>query len=312
MNNFTLVVPTHNRHKYLARSIRFFKNLDADVIYCDSTIEKYSGTLYQNMTYLHLPDKKFHEKILIAVKNLKTDNIALCADDDFILLSSLIKGSRFLGENKSYKTVIGNNVLFYENFTGNFFYERKISFQTLTYSKNKNAIKYFKSYSQILWRMYNKKIVEIAFRIIEKSKFSNDNFIELVLGAVACYYGGIKVIPGYWSVREVNESDHWGHKHKSINIIINDPEYKNDFDTFFSLVDEVTQKGYARSVLNSYLFFSRKIKIISYLKSGIKKVSKFIISTKKNTNNSENQDYQKYPEELLLIRSIILEHTRNK
>lgn len=89
MNDFTLIVPTHNRHHYLKRSIEYFKELNARVIYCDSSQVKYSGVLPSNIEYLHTPNLNFAEKILNAISVVNTSKIALCADDDFILLESL-------------------------------------------------------------------------------------------------------------------------------------------------------------------------------------------------------------------------------
>ena len=110
MNNFTLIIPTHNRHSYLKRSIEYFKNLEAKVIYCDSSLQPYNKGLPSNIEYIHLPNKSFSEKILITLDKINTSFVALCADDDFILLDSLYKGCDILNKNTNFATILGNNI----------------------------------------------------------------------------------------------------------------------------------------------------------------------------------------------------------
>jgi len=100
-HNFTLIVPTHNRHHYLKRSIAFFKDLEAYVIYCDSSLNPYIGLFKTNMKYVHVPGKQFAEKVLIALNCIRTDYVAMCADDDFILYSALYKGILALEKDKN-------------------------------------------------------------------------------------------------------------------------------------------------------------------------------------------------------------------
>ena len=40
---FTIVIPTHNRHDCLDRSIKYFSESSIKIIYCDSTQTKYKG-----------------------------------------------------------------------------------------------------------------------------------------------------------------------------------------------------------------------------------------------------------------------------
>lgn len=252
MYNFTLIIPTHNRHKYLKRSIDYFKNLDANVIYIDSSEVGYNGYKATNMEYVHTPNKKFADKVLNALERTTTDFVALCADDDFILIDSLYQGVETLKEYKQYSTVLGKHIAFYEEFDGNFYNLYRNPPADINYEPDTNAQLFFKNYYQILWAMYKKEILIMAFTIINKANFKNDNFIEMVIGACCCYSGGIKFLETNWGLREISSGEHWGKRHKSIENITN-KEIKSDYIKFKELLDLNTHRGYSDIAMNSYL-----------------------------------------------------------
>ncbi len=272
MYNFTLIIPTHNRHNYLKRSIEYFKDLDAKVIYSDSSVLSFSGKLYPNMEYLHLPGRKFADKVLIALDKITTDFVALCADDDFILIETLYKGVKLLTESNDFKTVVGKYLFFNKKFDGDFFQAYRTLPHDLIYDSKKNAELFFKNYWQILWALYDRSILKDSFSIIKKSNYSNDNFIELTIGAVACNTGGIKFMNDIWGVREHSANNQWGTRHKSISNIYDDINIKNDFKLFKSSLDRFAYSGYADWILKNYLklSFIKKNKLI--LKALLRKI----------------------------------------
>jgi glycosyltransferase domain-containing protein len=266
MYNFTLIIPTNNRHDYLIRSINYFKNLDSKVIYCDSSEKSYPGMIYPNMEYLHLPNTNFAEKILIALDKANTNIIALCADDDFIIIDSLYQGYDILANSESIKTILGKNLAFFENFNG-YFYSGKTSFlNEINFGAEKNIAAFFSNYQQILWGMYYKQILIDSFKIIKKAQFTNDNFIELTIGAVACYFGGLKFIEGIWSVRELNTNQHWADRHKSLYYYYYDKQIKEDFSKYKNLLDKLTKTGIAELVMKNYL----KLPLMMFLTINLK------------------------------------------
>lgn len=297
MYNLTLIIPTHNRHKYLKRSIEYFKDLNAKVIYCDSSEEAYSSYLASNMEYIHLPEKKFAEKILIALKKTDSDFVALCADDDFILIDSLYNGASFLINNDSFKTVIGQNIAFHERFEGQYYFKAKATdLNEINSDPYTNCISFFKNYQQILWGLYHKEILINTFQIIKEANFNNENFIELVLGGIACYSGGIKILDEVWSIRELSAKEHWGDKHKVISI-----EYLysngNDSKLFKDKLDRHTTNGYAKLVLINYLKLTKVKKYKILIKEIIKHILLFLLRPVKLSAKMReyNNSFEKYP-----------------
>jgi glycosyltransferase domain-containing protein len=252
MNNFTLIIPTHNRHHYLKRSMEYFKDLQADVIYCDSSSEKYEGELYPNVNYLHLPGKNFANKVLFALSGIKTNFVALCADDDFIIIDSLYKGLFFLNGNKNYKTVVGKYIAFKDKFDGDYYPLYQELPEDVDFTAEKNAEVFFKNYYQILWGMYDKDVLIKAFGIINEAKFHNDNFIELVIGTCVCHAGGIKFLKDVWGVREISTIEHWGSRHAPI-VSMKIAQMHGDYSKFSQLIDSETTAGYADLAMNNYL-----------------------------------------------------------
>jgi glycosyltransferase domain-containing protein len=312
MNNFTLIIPTHNRHQYLKRSMEYFKDLEAEVIYCDSSIEKYIGDLKNNIKYLHFPEKSFAEKINLVLSNIKTKYVALCADDDFIIIESLYKGFEFLKKNKEFNTVVGKYIAFNEKFNGEY-YKRYTSIpDDVCSNASNNAEYFFKNYYQILWAMYDKEILIKAFIIINEASFKNDNFIEMVIGSCACYKGGIKILDEIWGVRELSAQDHWGMRHIPLNDIVNINQ-DNDCKMFKKLVNEKTFEGYSDLVLNSYLK-GRVLKnntlkkmIPKSIKLLIKKVINLLFSKKKHSLILSSNEEKNMSRLSLILKSNCIE-----
>ncbi len=310
MKNLTLIVPTHNRHHYLTRSIAYFQHLDAEVIYCDSSIEQFNRGMPDNIKYLHLPEKSFAEKVMIAIEEGRADYVALCADDDFILIETLYEGLKFLADNNQFVAVVGRYVYFNEPFDGLFWANRKQMPKDINTAPKENAKLLFSDYYQILWALYRKEVVKKAFEVINTANAKNDNFIEHILGSILCYSGGVKFINSLWGVRERTLNDHWAKRHISIPKL-SKKELSSDLALVKKSLDQATFAGYTEMSLNSYLqsqklkenkSFSSYLKILipSKIKSLIRKLlDKHLL--KKKINLLDNEDILK----LQTIREIL-------
>lgn len=296
MYNFTVVVPTHNRHVYLKRSIEYFKNIQANVFYCDSSEEVYSGELFDNIKYFHFPGEKFANKILNALELIETDYVALCADDDFIIIESLYKGFNFLNTNKDFRSVVGKYISFKATFDNCYYPLYQPLPNDINSSPEENSKLFFSNYYQILWAMYDKKIIEMAFNVINIAKFHNDNFIELVVGSFVCNSGGIKFLDEIWGVRELSSKEHWGDKHSPI-VNMKVASIQDDFKKFKELIDKNIVEGYADKVIQAYFksqnshfhllkFYANKL-LGNYLKMQVKKM--FFSKSKELLLSSSNK-----------------------
>ncbi len=247
----------------------YYSDLQANVIYCDSSLEPFSGKIKSNIKYLHLPNYTFSKKILHALTTIESELIALCADDDFILINSLYNGADYLNMDKGYSAFVGRYLSFESNYSGKFSQLYASIPDDILGNPENNAKIFFNNYYQILWAMYPKEVIENAFRVINASQFSNENFIEIIVGACVCYSGGIKFSRDIWGVREKSLKDHWGKQQISLSEMT-EVDIEKDFKEIRIMLDGSTSQGYSDIVLNSYLEASKKQS--SRLKSLVKRI----------------------------------------
>lgn len=116
MSNVTIVIPTHNRHRYLERSVSWFLQGGYEVVIADSTECAWKHSLHDDprVTYIHKPGPYavYVDKVLAALRAVKTPMTAMCADDDFILYSGLEKCANFLENHEDYAFCQGYAYLF--------------------------------------------------------------------------------------------------------------------------------------------------------------------------------------------------------
>lgn len=116
MSSVTIVIPTHNRHRYLVRSVSWFLQGGYDVVIADSTECAWQHPLQDDprVTYIHKPGPYavYVDKVLAALQAVKTPMTAMCADDDFILYSGLEACADFLENHEDYAFCQGYAYLF--------------------------------------------------------------------------------------------------------------------------------------------------------------------------------------------------------
>jgi len=115
LDNFSLIIPTYNRYSFLQRNIEFYLsyNLNFNIIILDSSTKKIteqvkSLLINNNIKLIKFSDSiKPIEKILIGMKDVKTEFCAISADDDFLIPSTFKKYINFLSKNSKYASVHG-------------------------------------------------------------------------------------------------------------------------------------------------------------------------------------------------------------
>ena len=102
----SIVIPTHCRHRYLARCVSWFLRWGYKIIVADSTDSRWENDLvkHADVTYVHVPGDfcKYISKVNIALSYVNTPYVAFCADDDFTLNDGLSVALDFLEANEDY------------------------------------------------------------------------------------------------------------------------------------------------------------------------------------------------------------------
>lgn len=116
MSKVTIIIPTHNRHHYLVRSVHWFLQGGYDVVIADSTEIAWKDPMKDDprVTYIHKPGSAavYFDKMVLAIELVKTPFAAICADDDFILFPALEACADYLEKNNQYVFCQGYAYLF--------------------------------------------------------------------------------------------------------------------------------------------------------------------------------------------------------
>jgi len=109
---FTIIIPTHERHEVLHRSIDYYKNFNCTTLIADSSLKPMEYDFPVNFIYMHLPGLSYVKKILKAADTVTTPYVCITGDDDYFLEHGLQQGSSFLDANSDFVSVQGRYLKF--------------------------------------------------------------------------------------------------------------------------------------------------------------------------------------------------------
>lgn len=201
LNELTIIITTYNRHKYLLRSIDYWKNKKVKVIYLDGSKKKLDlnqiNDLRFNIKYIHNPVSQY-ERILNVINTIDTKYVMFGCDDEFYILSALKSCLKEL--NNNLELVACGGICHGFNFengkiTGHLKYS---NFKNINLSQDNytDRIKsHFNNYAPA--HIYSICRTEI-WKIISEGIFSKEyNFysaFEFQIEFLICYSGKTKII----------------------------------------------------------------------------------------------------------------------
>ncbi len=223
LKDLTIIIITYKRYEYLKRLLEFYLNFDLEykILILDST--PYDHNDEKLKTYFSLPsvmhkqfDEKifFVEKIKLGCKFINTKYSVLCADDDFLVPSGLIKCRDFLKRNFDYSCAHGYYYQHYKN-------KNEISFSKL-YSNSTSAeqndpidrVKFYttnKMGSYTFYALYRTNTFNKIWD--ETSKYVHDHLIsEIFPCCLSLIFGKVKYLRVFYSSREANLYSWWSDK----------------------------------------------------------------------------------------------------
>lgn len=122
--NVTIIIPTYNRPKYLQRVLDYFNNfklIKPFIIVLDSSFEdnkllnqtSINALSNNRFSYFNFESSiNFFSKLNFGIDKVKTDYVALCADDDFLTEEGILESINKLENNKELYSVKGKNLYF--------------------------------------------------------------------------------------------------------------------------------------------------------------------------------------------------------
>lgn len=105
-SEFTVIIPAHNRPKRLKRLLDYLLSYNCKIVVADSSklpfefIDEYKN----HIIYIHTPNIHLSKKILGIKKYIKTPYVVMCADDDFVIPSSIKHIVDFLNTHNDYSS----------------------------------------------------------------------------------------------------------------------------------------------------------------------------------------------------------------
>ena len=201
---FTIIIPTHDRHEILRRSIDYYKNFNCNILIADSSLKRIEHDFPDNFIYMHLPDLSYVKKILKAAQTVTTPYVCVTGDDDYFLEDGLQKGSSFLDANSDFVSVQGrylkfelmkNQVVFSPK------YDRHVSSYSVTdddiFSRVVSA---YNPYMAQFASIHRTNVFVKSWRVF--SDLSTPFISELATMLLPMCYGKHKVIPVLWMARD--------------------------------------------------------------------------------------------------------------
>lgn len=102
----TILIPTHNRHQYLDRCVRWFLDLPYPIIIADSSADAWQSAYrsHERVRYIHVPGgiEVYITKLQQGFAAVETRLAAMCADDDFITAEGMAASVGFLDAHRDY------------------------------------------------------------------------------------------------------------------------------------------------------------------------------------------------------------------
>ncbi|MBT5399598.1 TIGR00180 family glycosyltransferase [bacterium] len=294
IKDITIIIPTHERHNVLLRSMDYFSRFNASILIVDSSLSPIGMNLSsEKIKYIHCPNLFFGDKIHFAIKNVKTPYTCLCADDDFLSENGLMKGLEFLKSHLDYSSVQGHYIQFM--FIKSESILRPIYEKYIGLSIDSDLINQRIEISPEIAQVYALHRTDILERCLRTTiGLKEISLVEICISLVAVCYGKHTILPIFWSARDgVQHSTYIDNTstdrftgikiqgiEKSENIVIGDWElYLNTSDglqfkkNFIKVVSDIVFTPYYSDRLFN-LFF------IKLLEINRKKIEQF------NGNNS--------------------------
>lgn len=295
--DITILIPSHNRHRYLNRIISYYEQFNVKVLIADSSNQVYGPSMpNQNFTYYHLPHLSLPKKLAFALSKISTKYVAMCADDDFITKNGIEHCISFLNENTDYIAAQGNCVCYNKADTINKAVEfYPMYFDQLNFEIYRNDFfdridLFFKQYRTIFCAVHYTKILQLTFS--QTINISNLFLNEYLTAIIPLSMGMYKELNVFYQVRE-NAEDSGDKTTDNLDRIIENEKYKEEFNLYINYIAQIIIKNYPQigedkiknKLIETLKNFSatlneKSIKIVSFKKQIGNFVGKTIVGKK--------------------------------
>lgn len=242
IEDFTLIILTHNRPVYLDRLLEFYAGGQLEIIIADSSAqqnlkvtEKSNGTL----RYCYFPGLSLNNKINRVLEKVTTKYCAFCGDDDFTVISGIKECISFLKTNPDYSVAHGYRIIYakdylpYDKLYFQLLFSDSLDFSVTDDEPLKRIETFFANYKSIFYGVHYTENLIQAFN--DLYKISDNNYLnEYVTGIFPLAAGKYKEINCLYSILEGSSSSD-GNIARNLRVLYSTEEGKKLVNMFIDV-----------------------------------------------------------------------------
>jgi glycosyltransferase domain-containing protein len=252
----TIIIPTHNRSKYLRRILSHYNEYGRDykIVVADSSSEENKNSnkewicKFSDLDILHLSNYPseiyFYDKMADALNYASGKYCVVCPDDDFVTPNGINASVDFLEDNPDFTIAHGDYICFWlqADGTGQFqFCTRPIyPHRSLAFDDAEQRLEFhFSNYLPTQYAVHRTNLLKMAFS--EAAKFTDDlQFGELLPSMLTSIYGKMKHVAVPYAGREPSAQ-----RRESLKDFIRSGTYEDKYRRFReSLVPHLTGQSH--------------------------------------------------------------------
>jgi glycosyltransferase domain-containing protein len=342
--NCNIIIPTHNRPRYLQRILDYYSKYanDFEIIVVDSSskenkkLNKKIISSFANLKIQYVDNYASeinpHHKFADMVNYAKEKYCVFCADDDFITPRGIRKSVEFLEKNPDFTAADGKIIAFcLKNKEENqqFYWKFSPLYKSITSQKaEKRLFLHLSAYDGTIYAAHRTDFAKMIYKELLKSKVDPLLFGELLPSMLTLIYGKMKHLDVLYMARESHSPcAYWptlgDFKRKGKY----DAEYKKFRNCLANHLSKKSQLGIKESKRVVDKAMSAHIKPYHFLVSGVanilhklnmsdwiyKKISLlyrrlFSLPKKEYYSNSTNDLPTKYYNDFNKIRTCVISH----
>lgn len=243
-DNFTIIIPEHNRPHHLKRLLEYYLAYGIKVIVADSSVREfcYLKEYEQKIVYRYYPRVCLAEKIFQVLSLITTPYVLMCANDDFILPNTINVITDFLDRHPDYNSgqgIYGDFDPFDPSLRLALRYSHMLDLQQIDDATGKERLLHLMgNYFQYYYCVYRTlDFREIYTSVIEynSTKISNLCLLEFFVSSYPAITGKHIIVPMLYAIRE-NALYSAATFTASIPKVISDVKYEKEYEAYIEIL----------------------------------------------------------------------------
>ncbi len=207
----SLILILHNRHRNIDRLLEYYKDFSSSIIIADSSNNKYNlSASGSNIKHIYTPHVSYTSKIESVLNIVETPYVVMCADDDFIIESSIYKCIDFLNANEDFSAAQGIAIQYLKDSITSKTINYELLYMNMGYDfEDKDPLirleRFLSNYRSILYAVHRTSLLKLAYKnagSVIKNLYLNE-YLSCIVPVIV---GKCKQLPILYQVREFSES----------------------------------------------------------------------------------------------------------